>query len=294
MVGILFFVRCLSIVSLCATVAKGNDPLEDVPASQQCSQCTNVLEKGFTFSGGDKLRDVNNVSTWSECRRICTNDNSCQHWTIHKQTYRCFLYSSIRGDRNESAAFISGNRACGAIVIAATADFTQNNLCGFKAPRLRGHRLENGDFIFSWQRGSRKMVLTDSLGVVKKWGAVQKQQQQQQQQQHETTTWRDPNTWITYDNRRYTVSNFRGQTHDSVCNCTEILENNINYPSTNLDDIGNILTWEECRNLCTDKAGCAVFSYWTDHKRCYMKTKKTYEQDYGGFISGTAACYPSS
>ena len=129
------------------------------------------------------------------------------------------------------------------------------------------------------------MVLTDNQGQVKKWGDVQ----------YGVTTWRDPSTWITYDNRQYTVSDFKGQKHSSVCNnCTlyiEVVEDNIYYTAVDLREENKVSTLDQCKDLCTSEADCTVFSYRKDVLRCYYEEKKIGSSACTNCVSGTQVCY---
>ena len=126
------------------------------------------------------------------------------------------------------------------------------------------------------------MVLTDDKGNVKKWGALP----------YGVTTRQDPSTWITYDNRHYTVSNFRGQKHSSVCgNCTEVVEYGIYYTAVELREENDVSTTEKCKDLCTSEADCTVFSYRKDVLRCYLKKEKLGSSACTNCVSGTQACY---
>ena len=281
MVGMKFFVRLLFIVSRNTSVLFANDPLKEFPNTFQCSQCREVVEKGFQYKQNGIESAISSVDSWSACAEQCRKTATCKYWSYFTPTSKC-IPKTLGEGRRENSEVISGNRRCGDEIISATADFTQSNLCGFKAPGLKGYRLENGDFIFSWQKGSRRMVLTDNQGQVKKWGAVQ----------YGVATWQDPSTWITYDNRQYTVTNFKGQKHSSVCNnCTEIIEDGICYISVDLREVKNVLTMEECKDLCTSVEECTVFSYKKDVKRCYLKKGKRRSSVCTDCVSGTQACY---
>ena len=193
MVGIQIFVHFLLLFS----VVSANDPMAEFSVTYQCPKCREVVESGVDYDGSD-IRVMHNVASWAECKQRCTEEPKCKYWSHYDSESKCWLKTSNKVRKEVDRT--SGTRGCGVVsIVSATADFTQNNLCGFKAPGLRGYRLENGDFIFSWKRGSRRMVLTDGQGNVKKWGAVQ----------YGVATWQDPSTWITHDNRQHTVTNFK-------------------------------------------------------------------------------------
>ena len=276
-------VRHLLFASLGAMLVHANDPMAEVPVAQ-CQQCGELVEHGIKY-GGNGIGSKGNVFSISDCRERCAKKQECKFWTYNNLTSWCYFKTSDRG-RQKNSASISGTARCNTsipAVISATADFTQSNLCGFKAPGLRGYRLENGDFIFSWQRGSRRMVLTDDQGNVKKWGAVQ----------YGVATWQDPSTWITYDNRQYTVSNFRAREfkYSSICNCTEVVENDIVYDGQQLKNVGDVSTMEKCKDLCTSQSGCVVFTYKTTQKMCSLMKSQLNPQTTTGYVSGTPACY---
>ena len=85
--------------------------------------------------------------------------------------------------------------------VRATADISQSNLNGVQSQDVNGHRLDNGNFIFSWKDGSyRKMVLTKNDGTEIKHGYVT----------HPGTTWKDPITWKKMTIFYYSISNFKG------------------------------------------------------------------------------------
>ena len=127
------------------------------------------------------------------------------------------------------------------------------------------------------------MVLTDHQGNVKKWGSVQ----------YGVATWQDPSTWRSYENRQYTVSNFRATElkYSSVCNCTEIVEYGIYYTAVELREESDVSTMEKCKDLCTSEADCTVFSYRKDVLRCYLKKEKLGSSACTNCVSGTQACY---
>ena len=126
------------------------------------------------------------------------------------------------------------------------------------------------------------MVLTDGQGHVKKWGAVQ----------YGVTTWKDPSTWITYDNRQYTVNNFKLLNHSSVCpKCTEFIEFDTGYPYNLVKSVEGVSSYRECKDLCTSHVKCKVWTYWTDIHSCRLRSKKDEVSIRSGRISGTEACY---
>ena len=176
------FIYCLSIVLVY------NDVLTEDGNSltSECSQCRELVEKGVDYNNYDIGAYISNIQYWPECKERCTEEPTCKYWTHSRKLFRCWLKTTNEGRKYAPHSVTSGNRECGAVNISsATADFTQNNLCGFIASNLKGHRLQNGDFIFSWK--SRKMVLTDNQGNVKKWGVVE----------YGAMSWQDPSTWIT-------------------------------------------------------------------------------------------------
>ena len=61
MVGIYFFVRYLFFVSLGATA---NDPMAAVPITYQCSQCRDLVERGFGYPGYE-IRFIDSVNSYS-------------------------------------------------------------------------------------------------------------------------------------------------------------------------------------------------------------------------------------
>ena len=222
----------------------------------------------------------------NDCKEYCREEPMCQFWSLRKTTKKstCFFHTSAE-DRVVNPMLISGTRPCNSTsnsrLFSATADFTQSNLCGFKAPGLRGHRLENGDFIFSWQRGSWRMVLTDDQGNVKKWGAVQ----------YGVATWQDPSTWITYDNRQYTVSNFK-LSNQSCPECTEVVHSDTRYTGDDFKMVENISSYTDCKNLCTKFNECEVWTWdKKTRKQCKLKKKKMDIKSDKGIVSGTRGCF---
>ena len=167
MTGVRIFLHLIFIVSL--VLVHSNNFAQD--STFECPKCKELVETGIGYNGND-IRSISNVKSWSRCKEGCTEEPACKFWTYLHSTSKCFLKTSDKGRRTEiESARTSGTRGCKAEnKISATADFSQNNLCGFKAPGLRGHRLKYGDFIFSWRN---KMVLTDNQGHVKKWGIVE-------------------------------------------------------------------------------------------------------------------------
>ena len=136
------------------------------------------------------------------------------------------------------------------------------------------------------------MVLTDGQGNVKKWGIVE----------YGVATWQDPSTWTTYDNRQYTVNNFTGLNHSSVCpKCTEIVDFGVAYPGdntkdedTDLDLIAGISFATECKNRCTKHPDCIFWTLTISKKECRLKSKKRFSQKHADKISGTQSCYDYS
>ena len=114
------------------------------------------METGIRYVGYT-IHTISDVDSYSQCREQCGEEIKCKFWSYFDSTSKCYLKTSDKG-RTEGPESISGNRGCGDVIVSATADFTQNNLCGFKVPNLKGYRLENGDFIFSWRN---KRVLTN-------------------------------------------------------------------------------------------------------------------------------------
>ena len=168
MVGVRIFLHLVFIVSL--VLVHSNVFTQD--STFECSKCKELVEIGIRYIGngiGNGMGIISNVDSWSECKELCTKEPVCNFWTHFNVSSKCYLKTSDKGRTNGPLA-TSGTRSFKTEVIFATADFSQNNLCGFKVPGLRGHRFENGDFIFSWRN---KMVLTDNQGHVKKWGIVE-------------------------------------------------------------------------------------------------------------------------
>ena len=83
---------------------------------------------------------------------------------------------------------------------AATGDFHQRDEIGIQASGLKGHVLENGNFIFSWiDENMRKMVLTTNKGEVMEAGHVDE----------DVEDWTDVSTWINHRGE-YWITNFEG------------------------------------------------------------------------------------
>ena len=82
---------------------------------------------------------------------------------------------------------------------SATADFSQTNRNGIQARNVIGHRLDNGNFIFSWIDGVyRKMVLTQNDGTTIKAGYLGRSD----------STWKNRSKW---QSTGYSISNFVGK-----------------------------------------------------------------------------------
>ena len=249
--------------------------------TSECSKCRELVERGIDYYGND-IRSIQKVSSWSQCKDHCTDEPECKYWSHDSTLSQCLLKTSDRGRKEVSQTHTSGNRECGEVIVAATADFTQSNLCGFKALSLKGYRLQDGDYIFSWQRGSRRMVLTDNEGHVKKWGAVQ----------YGVMSWRDPSTWVTHDNRQYTVNNFKLLNHSSVCpKCTEFIDAGAGYPLNLVESVEGISSYTECKDLCTRHIGCKVWTLLSLEQTCRLKSEKGSVWRTKHRISGTQACY---
>ena len=282
MVGIHYIVRHLFFASLVARTVYGNDPMAEIPTTPKCQQCKELVETGATYPG-NTIRLIEEVVAWQVCRDHCTLDPTCKFWVLRNSSSTCALKTAgkNRKNRKNDSGYTSGTQRCNiSIMISATADFTQSNLCGFKAPGLKGYRLENGDFIFSWQRGSRRMVLTDNQGHVKKWGAVQ----------YGVTTWQDPSTWITYDNRRYTVTNFK-LVNQSCPVCTEYVDFGTRYTGDEFKKVEGVLSFTECKNLCTEHDECEVWTLNRSIHQCKLKKRKIDVISDGDIVSGTRACF---
>ena len=280
MVGV-HIVCHLFFVSLVSMVVYANDPLAEVPATPKCQKCRELVEVGAAYPGND-IRTIKGVATWEACRDHCTLEPACKLWVFRNPSSACLLKTAGE-TREDYPSYTSGSQRCNSdsLIISATADFTQSNLCGFKAPGLRGYRLENGDFIFSWQRGSRRMVLTDDQGNVKKWGAVQ----------YGVATWQDPSTWITYDNRQYTVSNFK-LSNQSCPECTEVVHSDTRYTGDDIQMVENIPSYTDCKNLCTKFNECEVWTWdKKTRKQCKLKKKKMDIKSDKGIVSGTRGCF---
>ena len=122
---------------------------------------------------------------------------------------------------------------------------------------------------------------------MKKWGAVE----------YGAMAWQDPSTWMTYDNRQYTVSNFKGLNHTSVCpKCTEFIDIGAGYPGYKIDTIENVRSFTECKDLCTKHAQCKAWTLSRSDEKCRLKSKKELVERKKGLeskkrISGTEACY---
>ena len=126
------------------------------------------------------------------------------------------------------------------------------------------------------------MVLTDNQGHVKKWGVVE----------YGAMWWQDPSTWITYDHRQYSVSNFKSSNHSSVCpKCTEVLEFNVGYPHNDVKMVKGFSTFTECKDACTDHVDCAVWTFNSKSSKCYLKRKIVERKNGNVKVSGTQACY---
>ena len=124
------------------------------------------------------------------------------------------------------------------------------------------------------------MVLTDNQGHVKKWGAVQ----------YGVATWQDPSTWITYDNRKYTVSNFK-LVNQSCPVCRERVAFGTRYTGDNFKKIENVLSFTDCKNLCTGNNECEVWTLNRSMKQCKLKKRKFNVISDGKIVSGTRACF---
>ena len=125
------------------------------------------------------------------------------------------------------------------------------------------------------------MVLTDGQGQVKKWGAVQ----------YGVTTWQDPSTWITYDNRQYTVSNFKSF-NQSCPRCTEFINYGTRYAGATFKDIQKVPSFYKCKDLCTKHVECKVWVFDRSDKECNLKSEEgKIKSDKTAKVSGTRACF---
>ena len=126
------------------------------------------------------------------------------------------------------------------------------------------------------------MVLTDNQGHVKKWGIVE----------YGTMSWQDPSTWITYDSRQYTVSNFK--LFNQSCprpRCTDVLHFGVRYPGATMKIVENVSSYAKCKDICTGHVECKVWTFSTSDKKCRLKSKiEKISSDDGSKISGTRAC----
>ena len=81
----------------------------------------------------------------------------------------------------------------------ATCDISQLNIEGIQAKDVKGYKLQDTNFIFSWDDVDyKKMVLTSNTGVQIKAGYLHQP----------ATSWKDPNTWEpAAPTIMYTISN---------------------------------------------------------------------------------------
>ena len=260
---IIFLLYCLSFVN-------GESSIPE------CPQCKELVEYGIDYYGFG-IGAIGNVHTWPKCKELCEKEPKCKYWTFSKSLKKCHFKTSDE-DRRESSDLVSGNRGCGTEdIITATADFSQSNLCGFKAHNLKGHRLENGDFIFSRKN---RMVLTDGQGHVKKWGIVE----------YGALSWQDPSTWITYDKRQYTVSNFK-LFNRSCPRCTEFVYFEARYLGDTMEIVKDVSSHAKCKDHCSRHDECKVWILDTLRNICRLKSEKDEMKSEKGKVSGTRACY---
>ena len=124
-------------------------------------------------------------------------------------------------------------------------------------------------------------MLTDGQGNVKKWGAVQ----------YGVTTWQDPSTWITYNNRRYTVNNFK-LFNQSCPRCTEYINVGARYPWATIKQIDKVSSFTKCKDLCTRHVECKVWVFDRSDKECKLKSEEgQMKPDKSEKVSGTRACF---
>ena len=275
MMGVRIFLHLVFIVAL--VLVHSNVFTQDTQdLAFECPKCKELVEIGIDYEGyGIRVVIEKN---WSKCKEKCTEEPTCKVWTYIKSNKKCFLKTSDKG-RTKKQSVKSGTRACKTEFIFATADFSQNNLCGFKVPDLKGHRLQNGDFIFSWRN---KMVLTDNQGCVKKWGMVE----------YGTMSWQDPSTWITYDSRQYTVSNFI--LFKQSCprpRCTDIIHFGVRYPGNDIEEFEGIPSFTKCKDLCTRHVEYNAWTFTISKKECKLKSEKGNTVKDGDKVSGTRVCF---
>ena len=125
------------------------------------------------------------------------------------------------------------------------------------------------------------MVLTDNQGHVKKWGIVE----------YGTMSWQDPSTWMTYESRQYTVSNFK-LFNQSCPRCTEFLHFGARYPGNNIKKVEGVQSFTECKDLCTTHGvECKVWTFTVSKKECKLKSEKGNTVKDGDKVSGTRVCF---
>ena len=99
----------------------------------ECPKCKELVEIGIIYKGYG-IGVISNVGSWSECKKCCTEKWKCNFLTHYSSQSKCHLKTSDK-DRTNVTQATSGTRGC---KTEATADFTQNNLCGFKAQKQDG------------------------------------------------------------------------------------------------------------------------------------------------------------
>ena len=103
-------------------------------------------------------------------------------------------------------------------------------------------------------------------------------------------SWQDPSTWITYESRQYTESNFK-LFNRSCPRCTEVRNVAVRYPGTTIKRVEKVSSYTECKDICTREVECKVWTFTRSDENCRLKSKNTVIKTDSDKVSWTRACF---
>ena len=90
------FQSCFLVISIVLAHSNVSTKDEELLTSE-CSICRELVERGIDYYGNN-IRIIQKVTSWSQCKEICTEDEpECKYWSHDNTTSQCWLKTSNQG-----------------------------------------------------------------------------------------------------------------------------------------------------------------------------------------------------
>ena len=76
-----------------------------------CSVCSEHLEVGLNYLGGEVTGNITKVENYDICKTQCAQHSCCKYWTFEKSTGECRMMSE-NSNQTQDENFVSGTPGC--------------------------------------------------------------------------------------------------------------------------------------------------------------------------------------